>query len=221
MIDENILNGAKTAFIDENSPSLNDFKPKLLFNSGHVKVRNELVDQLRCCDEFIISTAFITLGGITPLLEELKNLESKNIKGKILTTDYLSFTEPRALKKLDSFKNIEVRMFTTENEGFHTKGYIFKKNNNYSAIVGSSNLTSSALVENKEWNVGFTATESGEIIVNLLEEFNELWDKSKVLSDILPAYEKIYKDNLNFKELRKTTDELKKKNIKDLAPNSD
>ena len=220
MIDENILNGAKTAFIDGNSPSLNDFKPKLLFNSGHVKVRNELVDQLRCCDEFIISTAFITLGGITPLLEELKNLESKNIKGKILTTDYLSFTEPRALKKLDSFKNIEVRMFTTENEGFHTKGYIFKKNNNYSAIVGSSNLTSSALVENKEWNVGFTATESGEIIVNLLEEFNELWDKSKVLSDILPAYEKIYKDNLNFKELRKTTDELKKKNIKDLAPNS-
>ena len=220
MIDENILNGAKTAFIDENSPSLNDFKPKLLFNSGHVKVRNELVDQLRCCDEFIISTAFITLGGITPLLEELKNLESKNIKGKILTTDYLSFTEPRALKKLDSFKNIEVRMFTTENEGFHTKGYIFKKNSNYSAIVGSSNLTSSALVENKEWNVGFTTTESGEIIVNLLEEFNELWDKSKVLSDILSAYEKIYKDNLNFKELRKTTDELKKKNIKDLAPNS-
>ena len=220
MIDENILNGAKTAFIDEDSPSLNDFKPKLLFNSNEVKVRNELIDQLRCCDEFIISTAFITLGGITPLLEELKNLELKNIKGKILTTDYLNFTEPKALKKLNSFKNIEIRMFTTENEGFHTKGYIFRKNNNYSAIVGSSNLTSSALVENKEWNVGFTTTESGEIIVNLLDEFNELWDKSKELYEILPAYEKIYNDNLNFKKLREITKKLKKKNIKDLAPNS-
>ena len=220
MIDENILDGAKTAFIDENNPSLNDFKPKLLFNSSHTKVRNELIDQLRCCDEFIISTAFITLGGITPLLEELKNLEEKNIKGKILTTDYLSFTEPKALKKLDSFKNIEVRMFTTENEGFHTKGYIFKKNNNYSAIVGSSNLTSAALVENKEWNVGFTTTENGEIIINLLCEFNELWNKSEHLDDILPTYEKIYNDNLNFKALRKTTAELRKKNIKDLAPNS-
>ncbi|MBR6024821.1 MAG: DUF3427 domain-containing protein [Methanobrevibacter sp.] len=219
MIDENILDGAKTAFIDENNPSLNDFKPKLLFNSSHTKVRNELIDQLRCCDEFIISTAFITLGGITPLLEELKNLEEKNIKGKILTTDYLSFTEPKALKKLDSFKNIEVRMFTTENEGFHTKGYIFKKNNNYSAIVGSSNLTSAALVENKEWNVGFTTTENGEIIINLLCEFNELWNKSEHLDDILPTYEKIYNDNLNFKALRKTTAELRKKNIKDLAPN--
>ncbi len=220
MIDENILNGAKTAFIDGDSPSLNDFKPKLLFNSSQTKVRNELIDQLRCCDEFIISTAFITLGGITPLLEELKNLESKNIQGKILTTDYLSFTEPKALKKLNSFKNIEVKMFTTENEGFHTKGYIFRKNNNYSAIVGSSNLTSSALVENKEWNVGFTTTESGEIIIDLLDEFNDLWDKSKDLADILPAYEKIYQDNLNFKALRETTDELKKKNVKDLAPNS-
>ena len=122
----------------------------------------------------------------------------------------MSFTEPKALKKLNSFKNIEVKMFTTENEGFHTKGYIFRKNNNYSAIVGSSNLTSSALVENKEWNVGFTTTESGEIIIDLLDEFNDLWDKSKDLADILPAYEKIYQDNLNFKALRETTDELKK-----------
>ena len=69
MANEDILNGARTAFIDETFTSLNDFKPKLLFNSGESKVRNELVDQLRNCDEFIISTAFITLGGITPLLE--------------------------------------------------------------------------------------------------------------------------------------------------------
>ena len=184
MINEDILNGAKTAFIDENNSSSPDFKPKLLFNSKHTKVRNEIIDQLRTCDEFIISTAFITFGGIVPLLEELKNLENNNVKGRILTTDYLYFTEPKALKRLNDFKNIEIRMFTTENEGFHTKGYVFRKNNNYSAIVGSSNLTSAALVENKEWNVGFTTTENGEIIINLLDEFNELWNKSKGLDEI-------------------------------------
>lgn len=220
MDDENILNGARTAFIDENIPSSQEFKPKLLFNSKETKVRNELIDQLRVCDEFIISTAFITLGGITPLLEEFKNLENRKVKGKILTTDYLNFTEPKALKKLQQFKNIEIRMFTTENEGFHTKGYIFKKNDSYSAIVGSSNLTSMALVENKEWNIGFTTTGDGEILINLLDEFNDLWDKSKALGDILPAYEKIYNDNLNFKKLRQTADELRKNNVRDLAPNS-
>lgn len=220
MINEDILNGARTAFIDENVSSSPDFKPKLLFNSKHTKVRNEIIDQLRGCDEFIISTAFITFGGIVPLLEELKNLENRNVRGRILTTDYLHFTEPKALKRLDEFKNIEVRMFTTENEGFHTKGYIFKKNNNYSAIVGSSNLTSTALVENKEWNVGFTTTEDGEIIIDLLDEFNGLWNRSKSLNDILPAYEKIYNDNLNFRELRELTDKLKEKNIRNLVPNT-
>ena len=220
MINEDILNGARTAFIDEHISSSPDFKPKLLFNSPNTKVRNELIDNLRNCDEFIISTAFITLGGIVPLLEEFKNLERNSIKGKILTTDYLNFTEPKALEKLQSFKNIEVKMFTTESEGFHTKGYIFKKGDNYSAIVGSSNLTEAALVKNKEWNVGFTTTKDGEIINNLLNEFNQLWDKSKELPDILPAYEKLYNDNLNFKQLRNTTEELKKKNIKDLVPNS-
>lgn len=194
MSNEDILRGAETAFIDEGISSSPDFKPKLLFNSKETKVRNELVDQLKICDEFIISTAFITLGGIVPLLEEFKNLENRGVKGKILTTDYLNFTEPKALRKLDSFENIEVRMFTTEDEGFHTKGYIFKRNDNYSAIVGSSNLTSAALVENKEWNVGFTTTDNGEIILNLLDEFNKLWDNSKKLEDILPAYEKIYQD---------------------------
>ena len=220
MINEDILNGARTAFIDEHISSSPDFKPKLLFNSPNTKVRNELIDNLRNCDEFIISTAFITLGGIVPLLEEFKNLERNSIKGKILTTDYLNFTEPKALEKLQSFKNIEVKMFTTESEGFHTKGYIFKKGDNYSAIVGSSNLTEAALVKNKEWNVGFTTTKDGEIINNLLNEFNQLWDKSKELPDILPAYEKLYNDNLNFKQLRNTTEELKKKNITDLVPNS-
>ena len=107
MINEDILNGARTAFIDEHLSSSLDFKPKLLFNSPQTKVRNELIDHLRTCDEFIISTAFITLGGIVPLLEEFKSLENKNIKGKILTTDYLNFTEPKALEKLQKFKNIE------------------------------------------------------------------------------------------------------------------
>ena len=218
MANEDILNGARTAFVDETFTSLNDFKPKLLFNSRESKVRNEIIDQLRGCDEFIISTAFITLGGITPLLEEFKNLEKNNIKGKILTTDYLAFTEPKAIKKLNSFKNIEVRMFTTENEGFHTKGYIFKKNNNYSAIVGSSNLTAKAMVENKEWNVGFTSTKDGEILHNLLNEFDELWNESKDLDDILPSYEKLYNDNVNFRHIREITKEIE--NVPELIPNS-
>ena len=147
---DDIINGARTAFIDEHISSSSDFKPKLLYNDKNSKVINSIRDELRNCDEFIFSSAFITMGGITPLLEEFRYLEENNIKGKILTTDYLNFTEPKALKKLQNFKNIEVKLYLQEKEGFHTKGYLFKKDNIYRGIVGSSNLTMNALSVNKE-----------------------------------------------------------------------
>ena len=67
------------------------------------------------------------MSGITPLLQTLKELEKRNIPGEILTTNYLNFSEPRALEKLNSLSNITLKMFDVERaaEGFHTKGYIF------------------------------------------------------------------------------------------------
>ena len=159
------------------------------------------------------------MGGLMHLLEEFKRLEANSIKGKILTTDYLYFTEPKALRKLQSFSNIEVRMYSQENEGFHTKGYIFKKGDASKAIIGSSNLTMNALTVNKEWNVEFTSLEEGEMLTSIKEEFNDLWNHSDALEDVLPAYEKIYNDNKSFTHIRQITDELKEQHIRDLTPN--
>ena len=216
---EEIINGARTAFIDETLSSSNDFRPKLLYNNKNNKVVNSIRDELKNCDEFIISSAFITYSGIIQLLEEFKQLEKNNIKGKILTTDYLYFTEPKALRKLNDFKNLEIRLYSQENEGFHTKGYLFKKDDIYRGIVGSSNLTMNALAVNKEWNVEFTSLEEGEMLGELKREFNDLWAQAYPLEDVLGEYEKIYNDNKNFKNIRKITDELKEQNIKDLTPN--
>ena len=107
------------------------------------------------CDQFQISAAFITMGGVTPLLQTLKELEKKGVKGQILTTNYLNFSEPRALEKLNGLKNITLKMYDVEaaGNGFHTKGYIFKKEEVYRIIIGSSNMTSVALTVNKEWHV--------------------------------------------------------------------
>ena len=93
-----ILEGAKTAFINETYNPANDFKPKFLSNNFNHKVLNSIKEELQNCDEFFISSAFITLGGLTPLLQDFLELEQRGIKGKILTTDYLNFTDPKALK---------------------------------------------------------------------------------------------------------------------------
>lgn len=65
-----ILEGAKTAFINETYNPANDFKPKFLSNNFNHKVLNSIKDELQNCDEFFISSAFITLGGLTPLLQD-------------------------------------------------------------------------------------------------------------------------------------------------------
>lgn len=148
------------------------------------KVLCTIIDELSKCDEFIISVAFITMGGIEPLLQILKDLENKGVKGKILTTDYLTFSDPKALSKLHEFKNIELRMYVSNNDkdGFHTKGYIFKKMENYNIIVGSSNITQNALTVNKEWNTKVSSFHDEEYTKDILNEFYDFWDAENTLN---------------------------------------
>lgn len=176
---EEIRMGMETAFINQNVSSNLAYKPEFIFNNYEEgrKVLSSLEEELLSCEEFSISVAFITMGGVEPLLHTLKELERKGIPGRILTTDYLSFSDPKALTKLNEFRNIELRMYGTgaSKMGFHTKGYIFKQNGIYHIIVGSSNLTQSALTKNREWNSKIVSIEQGEYTNQILEEFNQLW----------------------------------------------
>ncbi len=168
-----------TAFVDRMIDSNLALKPRFLSNN-HLegqKVLSVIDDELSGCDEFSISVAFITMGGITPLLQTLKELELKGIKGRILTTDYLMFSDPLALKKISQFSNIELKMYKVQNgPGFHTKGYIFKDKQLYKIIVGSANLTQSALTVNHEWNTRIVSTENGEMSYEIINEFESLWN---------------------------------------------
>ena len=196
-----IQQGLYTAFIDHNTTSNLAYKPQLISNNYKEgrKVISSIEDELLSCDEFCISVAFITMGGITPLLQTLQELEKRNVPGKILTTDYLTFSQPEALKRLNSLSNIELKMYKTENEkeGFHTKGYVFRKNEMYRIIVGSSNVTQSALTTNREWNTKIVSTDQGEYTRDIINEFNELWNSDRALDfyKFIDEYTELYTRN--------------------------
>ncbi len=193
--------GMQTAFVDHSIASNLAYKPKFISNNYKEgrKVISSIEDELLACDEFAISVAFITMSGITPLLQTLQELEKRNIPGKILTTDYLSFSEPKALRKLSELKNIELKMFLSgeAREGFHTKGYMFKKEELYRIIVGSSNMTLSALTTNREWNTKIVSTEQGEYVQDILTEFESLWNapQAKTFEQFIDAYTNLYTKN--------------------------
>ena len=191
-----LRSGFETANIDGTVASNLAYKPQFISNNYKQgkKVLSSIEDELLVCNQFQISVAFITMGGITPLLQTLKELEKRGVKGEILTTNYLNFSEPRALEKLNNLSNITLKMYDVEasGDGFHTKGYIFRKDEIYRIIIGSSNMTKTALTSNREWNTRVVSTEKGEIAQQVVEEFNELWNSEYAL-DYDEFYE-IYKE---------------------------
>lgn len=222
---QELRSGFETAFIDGTLASNLAYRPQFISNNYKQgkKVLSSIEDELLACDGFQISVAFITMGGITPLLLTLKALEKKGVKGEILTTNYLNFSEPRALEKLNKLSNITLKMYNVEasGDGFHTKGYIFRKDEIYRIIIGSSNMTKTALASNREWNTRVVSTEKGEIAQCVLEEFNELWNSEYTLEydEFYEQYKERYKIIKKQREIAKS-DEIPSVEKYRLHPNS-
>ena len=208
----------ETGFIDSEIISNKYYQPKFLTNDKltKTKILTTIQNELKECDEFWFSVAFITTGGIATLFNTLEELEAKNIKGKILVSQYLNFTQPEALKRLLQFKNIESKIVVDGN--FHAKGFMFKKNNMYTLIIGSSNFTANALCVNKEWNLKISANIKSSIILDAVKEFsNEFDDANKIDNDFISNYKEVYKTVKNNNILIKNN-YLKIKS-KELKPN--
>ena len=196
---ENFQKSLATSFADAAIPSEAGLRTTLLANDPirHLKILTAIDDELSHASSFSISVAFITKSGIAPLLLTLQRLAAEGVHGRILTTDYLYFTEPGALRQLLALPNLEVRIFRTQGAaGFHTKGYIFHSSNNLlRIIIGSSNLTLSALTTNREWNTRIVACERGELAQSILAEFDSLWSDaaSRDAALEMEAYEREYR----------------------------
>lgn len=219
-----IQQGAANAFIDQQIDAKEEYTPQLIYNNPEQgkKVFSTIEKEMSTCDCFYISVAFITMSGLVPLLQTLSNLEARNIPGYILTTDYLNFSEPRALEKLNGLNNITIRMYNTvrAGQGFHPKGYIFKKDETYRIILGSSNMTQAALTTNKEWNTKIVSTANGSFVDEVYKEFKTLWESphTEDYDDFIEHYTILYN---TLKSKRRTIDvDMTTYNQEDLKPNS-
>ncbi len=188
-----ILQSAKKALIDRNIVSDEKYKPKLIYNNvsaGQI-VLSSLQEEMKDCSSFCMSVAFITKGGICSIFNDLQTLEAKGIPGRIITTNYLFFNDPDALRDLRKFKNLEIRMYDGD---LHTKGYIFHKEGYDTILIGSSNLTDNALKCNQEWNIRLSSNDQGDLVSEYTNEFERLWSESILLNDTwLEEYEIEYR----------------------------
>lgn len=134
-----------------------------------------IISELRHAESFIFSVAFITPSALNVLKQDLLDFAGN---GTIITSNYLGFNSPTAYRELLNFPNLNVLVVDAK-YGFHAKGYIFQNQGQTTAIVGSSNLTVSALSSNHEWNFRFSAENQGDVV----QQIEEAIDRQMKVAD--------------------------------------
>ncbi|HAR6484644.1 TPA: DEAD/DEAH box helicase [Staphylococcus pseudintermedius] len=188
---DDFKNSLHKGFIDRSIEKQGHFLPKLLINNAQENVLATIIDELYRCESFSISVAFVTESGLASLKTHLYELKLKGVRGRILTSNYLSFNSPKMYEELMKLENVDVRV--TNVNGFHAKGYIFDHDYYTSMIVGSSNLTSHALKVNYEHNIMFSSHRNGDIVHKVKNQFEQLWEASEPLTaSWIESYRKLY-----------------------------
>ena len=127
----------ESSFIEADPDADNRYAPRMLTNDERTgtNVLAVLKRELADCVSFDFSVAFITNSGIQALIPLLLELRERGIPGRILTSTYLNFNDPAALRTLLDYPNIEARVYQGEH---HAKGYFFDKEGLSTIIVGRS-----------------------------------------------------------------------------------
>ena len=168
---------------------------KAKFRNFFIYLKQELLN----CKKFYFIVSFIRYSGIQLLISTLDELGKQGIQGEIITSVYLNITDSKALQKLLSYKNIKVKIYNNSNESFHTKAYLFEKEKYHSVVIGSSNISQSALYSAEEWNVKLTDSSFFNIYKKSLNQFEKLWHSNEAIEltqDFIDEYEK-YKKSIN------------------------
>ena len=177
-----------------NPPFGNNINARLVLNDPRTgtRVLTRLHHHLRTSSDFWFFVAFANQEGVASLLQSLTDLRDRGVKGRILLSEYLNFTEPLALKSLIRFNNIQVRI--SRQGSVHSKAYCFLRGESKTIIIGSSNWTAAALSSNTELNVELGLDQGSVLWNEISSEFERQFSLGQVVTpDYIQWYEQVYK----------------------------
>ncbi|MFY4495431.1 DEAD/DEAH box helicase [Limosilactobacillus mucosae] len=186
-----LLNG----YVDQDEfATVGDLGPKLLTNQAGNQIWNQLRHELQTCRSYIFAVAFVTDAMISCLKPIFKQLASHGVQGRLLTSDYLYFNQPKAFNELLKIPGLTVKIAKVD--GFHQKGYIFQHDGYQTIIIGSANLTENALMRNYEWSLQVNSLNNGDITRQVSENIENEWRNAQPLTDQwIAQYQLVYQKN--------------------------
>lgn len=136
------------------------------------------------------AVAFVQCSGFFKLHDAIEEALEQGAQIRMLVGDYLGITSPDAMDVMlalkDRFGNINIKVFETEGHiSFHPKAYLFKCGRDATdtgeIIIGSSNISHSALTEGIEWNLRIQQQEDPERFALILQRFETLFQDPRTV----------------------------------------
>ena len=214
-VDESIIDGVMSGLIRQNDTAEERFVPKLISNQPGSTMGDAIREELKGSESFDISVAFVSENALKSMYQAFVDHAKKSgNRNRIITSTKNYFNSPKAFKelmKLQRDANVEVLIWEHGDSGesggtiaqdqlFHPKGYLFTRRMEegrayYNLYVGSSNLTSFALQNQREWNLRVSSTSEAQLIQQVKEELADQVRQSVPLTDEwLAQYEEEFKN---------------------------
>ena len=167
---------------------------RALIAGGEDALLPHLLPQIDQASQVDVAVSFLMESGIRLLRPHLQDLLDRQGRLRLVTGDYLDVTDPDALRRLmDLDGDTSLFVFEAGLTAFHPKSWIFHFDSGAGvAVVGSSNLSATALKTGVEWNYRtFHSTQEGGW-ADVLDGFEQLIARPDVKSlthEWIDAYE--------------------------------
>ena len=155
---------------------------RTIIAGGDDPLEKHLKPLLADTDRADIAVAFITQSGLNVLEPHFRDLLARKGRIRLLTGDYLGFTDPDCLNRLLDLKDeypefVTLRVYECRGDTFHPKVYILNGGQSGGvAVVGSSNMTKAALSQGAvEWNQRTIHDRDVRAFQDVSEGFEELF----------------------------------------------
>lgn len=211
---DSLVEAITSGFIRQNLDADDTLTPTLIANRNGLTMEEAIESELYQCHDFDMSVAFVNNEELKSLKQYLLNFDKDESErsGRIITSTYNYFNKPEAFKTLLQIQDrtsIKVFIWQSDSENhsseaissyrYHPKGYVFRHRTESgeeldSTYIGSSNLTSSALKLNKEWNLRVSSQTNSGLTRQINSEINDQLSESVQLDDKwLKQYEEEFK----------------------------
>ncbi|HEV8658377.1 MAG TPA: DEAD/DEAH box helicase family protein, partial [Thermoanaerobaculia bacterium] len=140
------------------------------------RIGSVLEKEIESADRIDLIISFIRWSGLRLLAPRLRAFTERGGRLRVITTTYTGSTERPAIEHLLEMR-AEVKVsYHTDTTRLHAKAWLFHRESGFSTVfIGSSNLSTSAMLDGVEWNVRLSQVDAPTIVEKFAATFESYW----------------------------------------------